>query len=264
MNDDARDKAIDRARKLLAKAEHPQTSDTERQVYTAKAAEIMMRHSLTDAVVRATNTASARSTEPVEFYILTISGRGGHGRHRASAISAVAVAYGCEVCFFNNDASNNPRTVHIVGTESDVAAMRILLPTVAAAAEMSAATAVARHRHELRGQWYTPTELNAMAREYRRSYLYNFGLGVADQIRSRRSDIVANLTASSTGAELVLASRRDRVTAAFTHRYPKLRTGRKIPINSGAGGHDGRIAGRALPLGTNALNQASHQQAITT
>lgn len=52
-DDNARERAIERARKLLAQAEHPNTSVEERQTFAAKAAEIMLRHDLAEAVVRA-------------------------------------------------------------------------------------------------------------------------------------------------------------------------------------------------------------------
>jgi hypothetical protein len=252
-DDNARERAIERARKLLAQAEHPNTSVEERQTFAAKAAEIMLRHDLAEAVVRAS--AANPTTETIDLWRFTLTGSGGHGRHRAWGLGDVAEAYGCAVCFTGNDAGNAPRTVNIVGTLSDLDTLRLLLPTVAALAETAAAQATQQHRQRLRDNgWYTDTELNRQATLYRRSFLRGFGSGVAAQIRDRREAVVAELSTPGTGGELVLVDRAARVVAEFGHRYPKVRKASRVRARSESGARDGFQAGQAANLGGNALD----------
>jgi len=250
-----RDKAIALARKLLAQAEDPGATPEESQAFAAKAAEIMLRHDLTDAVVRATADQTKTSSEPIDVFTYRISGEGGHGRHRAWALGDVAAAYGGEVCFFGNNASNQTRTLHIVGTAADLDTLRLLLPTVAAVAETSAAAAARRHRTQLAADgWYTKTELDREVTWYRRSFLRGFGAGVAEQIRTRRAGLLDEIQTAGSGAELVLADRASRVAAEFRRRYPKLGRPRPVRGHSTAGRRDGHAAGRAFNFGGNQLD----------
>jgi Protein of unknown function (DUF2786) len=256
VTDDARQRAIARARKLLAQAEHANTSVAERQTFAAKAAEIMMRHDLTEAVVRASAEPTSAATEQIDIFVFRVSGSGGHGRQRAWGLGDVAQAYGCEVCFFDNNASNAPRTVHIVGATTDLDTLRMLLATVAAVAETTAAEAARRHRQSLSSEgWYTPAELDREVTLYRRSFLRSFGAGVAAQIRAQRETLVQELaTTTGTGAELVLVDRAARINAAFARRYPKLGKPSRVRARSDTGARDGFTAGQAMNLGGNALD----------
>jgi hypothetical protein len=256
----ARDRAIDRARKLLAQAEHPNTTTEERQAFAARAAEIMLRHDLAEAVVRASSPTQT-AAEPIELWRYIIPGSGGHGRHRAWGLGDVAEAYGCAVCFFDNDSGNAPRTMHVIGTASDLDALRMLLPMVAALAETAAAQATGQHRGRLRQEaWCTDSELRREMTIYRRSFLRSFGSGVARQIGQRRHTVVAELAVSGTGAELVLADRTALATAELNRRYPKRGKASRIQSHSRAGARDGFRAGQATDLGTNSLDGGAAKQ----
>jgi hypothetical protein len=256
--DPGRDRAIDLARKLLAKAEGAGVSDAEAQAFAAKAAEIMLRHNLTDAVVRAAQAGPSGRAEPLEVLVWTVSGVGGHGRHRLWGISTVAEAYGCATCAFGNDITPRSRSLHIVGTTADLDTLQMLLPAVAAIAETSAAQGARRRRDALAAQgWYTRNELDREARLYRRSFLVGFGQGVAGQISRLRVGVVDELRTATTGADLVLLERHARVLAEFTRRYPKLRKGRSVRTGSTEGRNDGIQAGRNMPLGGNSIDDQS-------
>ncbi len=256
MTDDPRQRAIARARKLLAQAEHANTSAEERQTFTAKAAEIMMRHDLTDAVVRASSAPTTAATEQIDIFLFRISGSGGHGRQRAWGLGDVAQAYGCEVCFFGNNASNAPRTLHIVGASTDLDTLRMVLSTVAAVAETTAAEAARRHRQRLSSEgWYTTAEVDREVTLYRRSFLRHFGAGVAAQIRAQRETLIQELTTSTgTGAELVLVDRSARISAEFARRYPKLGKPSRVRARSDTGARDGYQAGQAMNLAGHSLD----------
>lgn len=141
MTDSARQRAIERSRKLLAQAEHPNTTAAERQTFAAKAAEVMLRYDLTEAVVRASETPTKTIAEQIDLFVFWVSGSGGHGRQRAWGLGDIAKAYSCEACYTGNNASSRPRNIHIIGATNDLQTLRMLLPTVAAVAETSAAEA---------------------------------------------------------------------------------------------------------------------------
>jgi hypothetical protein len=129
---DERARAADKARKILAMADDPAATDAERQAFAARAADIMARHDLTEAVVRA---ASGERPDLVILWDHAVTGVGGHGKARAYAAGAIAEAYGCEVCYRGNTAARSARWVRIVGAASDIDALRMLLPVIAAQAE---------------------------------------------------------------------------------------------------------------------------------
>jgi hypothetical protein len=134
-------------------ADDPAATDAERQAFAARAADIMARHDLTEAVVRA---AAGERPDPIILWDHPVSGVGGHGKARAYAAGAIAEAYGCEVCYRSNTAARSPRWVRIVGAASDLDALRMLLPVIAAHAEHAALAATRAHLARLRADgWPT-------------------------------------------------------------------------------------------------------------
>ena len=73
-----------RVRALLDRAEHPETPEAEAQACAAKAAELMMRHAIDEAAVRA---ARGETPEPVVYWEHTIAGDDGHAQARSAGLS---------------------------------------------------------------------------------------------------------------------------------------------------------------------------------
>jgi hypothetical protein len=242
----ARARAAEKARKILAMADDPAGTDAERQAFAARAADIMARHDLTEAVVRA---ATGVRPDPIILWDHPVTGTGGHGKARAYAAGAIAEAYGCEVCYRGNTAARSPRWVRIVGAASDIDALRMLLPVIAAQAEPAALAATRAHLARLRtAGWPTAATPARESAAYRRSYLQAYGAAVARQIRDRRAAFTEELAADGSGAELVLADRRTRASAEFTRLFPTLRAARADRTHSSAGWADGLRDGRAAHL----------------
>lgn len=258
MSDDKRARMIARVRRLLAVAENSGATDEERQTFAAAAASLMARYDLTEAIVRAEQN---KQPEPVESWNLEVPGTGGFGKARAWALGDIAEAYGCECAYRHNDAGVLPRLVLIVGTASDLAALRILLPPIAAQMEHAALTSVRAHLAKLRewGRW-APAEIRRERSGYINSFLTAYGHGVAEKIRQRRQQITNDLTTSSTGAELVLADRSNRVHAEFRRRFPNLRRARPIGRRSNAGSTDGYAQGLRAHLPGNDLTTDTRKQ----
>jgi hypothetical protein len=213
------DKITNRVKALLARAEHPDTPPAEAQAAAAKAAELMMRHAITEATLRAD---TGKPAEPIERLDYTVPGTGGHGKARTAALACIARAYGGQVVTFGNDASRNARTIAIIGTQSALAALRILLPSLQMQMELAARTSTRAYGKRLREYyWQSIAELRKLTSTYYRDYLRGYGQGVASKIEAARTGISEEATGTSTA--LVLASDTTRIHAEYTRQFPKLR-----------------------------------------
>ncbi|MFB9837757.1 DUF2786 domain-containing protein, partial [Actinoallomurus acaciae] len=72
-----------RVRALLARAEHPETPEAEAQACAAKAAELMMRHAIDEAALRARR---GEGPEPVVYWEHGVGGGDGHALARAAGL----------------------------------------------------------------------------------------------------------------------------------------------------------------------------------
>jgi hypothetical protein len=228
---------------LLNQANGAGVTDEEAQAFAAKAAELMARHALDEAVVRAD---SGQKPEAIKTLRFEVSGQGWHGKGRAALVWRVALAYGCEAITEANLMNGKPRWVHIVGTTSAVNALELLLPSILLQAEANGAKATREHMAKVRDTYDTQANANIARRVFFRSYLPAFGEGVAEKIENARTKI-AEEVANTTGA-LVLVTDRDRVKAAYEKQYPSRS---KVPADShdSAGATAGRRDGRNADTG---------------
>ncbi len=250
------DKITARVKALLARAEHPGTPEAEAQAAAAKAAELMMRHAISEAAVRA---ESGQAPEPVEVARYDVPGTGGHGKARAAALSAAAIAYGCKVAVYGNDATRYRRTMLMVGTRSSLAALRVLLPSIELQMEMAARAATRAYGKRLRvmTSWQDPGDRRTYTTAFYRDYVRGYGYGVADKIEATRGQIVDE--AAGTGTALVLAGDAARVQAEFTRQFPRLGKGRPEHHRHPGAMAAGRTAGRRADIGSHHLGSGRAQ-----
>lgn len=178
--------------RLLALAEHPNTTEAERVHAAARAADLMTRHGIDEAHARA---AAGHGPEPVQTFPYAVSGTDGHGKARAALVYRVAEALGCKAAV-TLARPPAPCMTAIVGAAPDLATLQRLLPLIMVQAERAAADQARTATHD---------------RGYLSSFLVGYGTGVADKIHARR----ATLAHESHRAALVLKDRADRVSAAF-------------------------------------------------
>jgi hypothetical protein len=245
--------------KLLLLAADTRTPDEERQTAYAKAADLMTRYNIDQAMVRR---STGQAPEPVEVYRFDVPNTGAHGKARTFAAGSIAEALGCKCAYFY---LGQRETCHvmIVGMASDIATVRTLLPLVMTQAEHAAGpatrTRAAQLRELLADEWWPADEINTEVRRERtkfyRSFIQAYGSAVAARIGQCRQTMVAEAVSAGTGAELVLVDRDQRVTAQFGEQYPKLRTARASQ-HSSAGLAAGREAGRRADLGDGRLSEA--------
>jgi Protein of unknown function (DUF2786) len=240
------DKIIVRVMALLTKAEHPGTPEAEAQAAAAKAAELMVRHGISEAAIRAD---AGRNPEPVGLDSYDISGTGGHGKARAEALAAIATDFGCEVAVYGNDSSRYTRCLLMVGTQSSLAALRILLPSIELQMETAARAATRAYRKQLRAacSGQDSYERRTHAAAFYRDYLRGYGYGVADKIRAMRSEITRE--AAGTGIALVLARDAARIRAEFAREFPKLGRTRPERHRHPRAHAQGRAEGRRVDIG---------------
>ncbi|MGH3157036.1 MAG: DUF2786 domain-containing protein [Streptosporangiaceae bacterium] len=253
------DKITARVKALLAQAEHPGTPPAEAQAAAAKAAELMMRHAITEAQLRAD---TGKPPEPVGRLDYTVAGTGGHGRARTAALTAITRAYGCRTVTFGNDARNNPRTIGIIGTQSTLAALRVLLPSIEMQMHMAARAATRAYGTELRAaaSWESPAERRTLTTAFYRDYLRGYGLGVADQIDRTRTSIAAETTTNGTSTALVLAGDTTRIQAEYTRQFPTLgKAPRPLPVRHSGALRQGHADGGRADLGDRAVGSDRRQ-----
>lgn len=220
-----RDDVIRRVRALLAQAGAKGVTDEEAQAFSAKAAELMARHDLNEAIVRSDR---GDDPEPVARWDHLVCGKGGHGRARVSALAMVVAAYGCEAAVRGNDSSAAPRILMIVGTKAALESLKILLPAISLQMEAGAITAARTHMDRFPPYGYAQADRARERRTFFRSYLRGWGLAVAGKIEEARDGIAEEVT--GTGAALVLVTDRNRVAAEFNRQFPKLaRSRRDLP-----------------------------------
>lgn len=244
MTSDKQEQMISRVRAMLRQAEDPAATPEEAQAFAAKAAELMARHSLSEAVIRA---EQGRQPEPVGRWDFTVSGHGANGKARVAAFAKIITAYGCTSAVVGNDASTRDRKILIIGTESALTALRVLLPAIGLQME-AAASRSTREQITRLGDWYTATEKARHRRDYYRSFVRAYGDAVATKIGAAREQIAEE--AAGTGAELVLAGDAGRIKAEFVRQFPKLGKCRAEKTYSSAGYRAGYAQGRQADIAT--------------
>ena len=216
-----------RIQALLAHAASPANTEEARQAYAAKAAYLMTRYGIEQVQQRTTEGDTRPETAHVWGY--AVPGAAGLGHARSHAAALVAEAMGCKV-LMHNFPTPRPCTVMITGVESDITALKTLLPLVGRQAELAAATAAAKGNR---------------APSYLSGFLVGYARAVAERITARRDGYAAE----GTGAELVLASRDRLVAELYQATFGHLATAPQA-VRQRADGHAaGKAAGRAADLG---------------
>jgi hypothetical protein len=216
-----------RIQALLAHAANSANTEQARQAYAAKAAHLMTRYGIEQVQQR--NAEGDTRPESARVWGYAVSGVAGLGHARCQAAALVAEAMGCKV-LIHNFPNPRPCTVMITGVDSDITALKTLLPLVGRQAELAAATAAAR---------------GSRAPSYLSGFLVGYARAVAERIAARRHDYAAE----GSGAELVLASRDRLVADLYEATFGHLTTAPQ-PVRQRADGHAaGKAAGRSADLG---------------
>ncbi|QVQ54956.1 DUF2786 domain-containing protein [Spiractinospora alimapuensis] len=254
---------IERVRGLLRMAEDPAVTDAESQAFTAKAAELMTRHAIAEAEARAEQGLGAEEVTRFDFLV---SGKGGHGKARVKALGMIAGAYGCKSAVRGNQATNTDRTLIILGTQSSLDSLQLLLPSVTLQMESSARFCAKEHIDRIRERRNVDRSTLATERNrFYRSFVRAYGEAVAQRIQEFRarlaeessaagaaggsSDASGGAPSAATGAELILRTDAHRVEEEFERRFPQLRPTRNERTLHRDGYRAGYVRGSRAELG---------------
>lgn len=222
-------KALKLIRALLAKAEAT-TFDAEAEAFTAKAQEMMTRHSIDAAVVA--SAAGGSTAAGVESRRVHIDNP--YAEEKAGFLSAIADVNGVRSIWIP-DAG----LCTVVGFPVDLQLTDLLFTSLLVQATRASAAATAADR-----QLSTPS--------FRRAFLISFAHRIAERLEAARSHVAAAAAAEYGDSLLpVLASREAAVEAAYAEAFPNTTMMKSRSYNS-AGWHAGRSAADAADIGAGA------------
>jgi hypothetical protein len=208
---DLNDGLLARVRKLLAMAEDPACTPGEAEAFTEKAAALIAKYGVDQAMLAVENPA----VDPVGDRIVTIDRP--YARDKAGLLAAVASPLRCRVVHLER---RGLARSHLFGHAADLERVELLFTSLLVQAAHGLAA--------------SPVPFSEHPAAYRRSWLVGYSQAVSARLWAAES----NAAAGTPGAELVLVDRTDLVERRRDDAYPKLA---KMPPRRLQGG--GRIRG---------------------
>lgn len=230
---------LEKVRKLLAKAEDPACTREEAEALTAKAAELIGKYGIDQALLAA---ADGRRPQTVGNRLVELHPP--YLREKAHLLHVVAGSLRCRSVRLQHRTRDGLRiSMHLFGFESDVAGVELLFASLLVQAA--------------RGVLVEPVPPGEQVAAWRRSWLIGFSSAVAHRFAEadRRNRAAAP---DQPGMALVLADRGRAVDVAVDEQYPDLRMAR--PRRLTGGGFDaGNAAGQRADLGSPRVPTADRQ-----
>ncbi len=232
------DSVLVKVRKLLAQAEDPACTPAEAEAFTAKAAELIARHGVDEALLAASD--PARDT--VGDVVVDLPAP--YAREKAALGTCVADALGCRAVLRQerkyDDAwvARSELSLHVFGHTSRLRAFEVLFSSLLLQGTRDLTrTLVPRGEH---------------VAAYRRTWWLGFAGAVAQRLQEVEDraarEAEDRFAARGTSAALVLADRAAQTEAAMREAYPRLRTAASRQL-TGGGGLEGWAAGQRADLG---------------
>jgi len=223
---------VAKIRALLAKAEDKAASPEEAEVYFAKAAELMAKYGIEQAML------AEAHPETDELAHRTIDIKGKYVPDRATLLFAIGNALGARNVYWTRtdyETGKRYRRVKIYAHESTLERIEILFASL----QIQAMNGMAKARPQY-GESVTA---------YRKSWLAGFASSVLRRLSQAENDAVKEAEAKTTGTELVLVKREAAVERFFKQAHPNVKTAPRRRL-TGTGWSDGREAGDRADLGS--------------
>jgi hypothetical protein len=221
--------ALERVRKLLAKAEDPACPPAEAAALNDKAAELIAKY----GVDRALLAAATPEVDPVGDRVVRLDPP--YALDKATLLAAVAWALRCRSVRRKQwGGAAYAYSMHLFGCESDLERADLVFTSLLVQASYGLAAAQ-----------IPPQEAIAT---FRRSWLAGFTRAVEQRLRAAESRASAAAPHSGPSVALVLADRRDRVARRLAEVYPRLGTAAPRRL-MGSGAREGYAAGQRADLG---------------
>lgn len=230
---------LHKIRALLAKAEDPATTPHEAETYFAKAAELMAKYGIEQAMLADVNPELDRPADRV------IRVEGAYVVDRIDLLFSILRPLGLKGVRLR-DARTQALApeVHVFGYESDIERAETLFTSL-----LLQAFNGMKHGRPLPGE---------SVKGYRKTWLMGFSTAVEKRLEEieARARGEAGQTSTGRSAELVLADRRAVTLARFAAQYPSIQQNKRRV--TGSGFDAGEAAGNAADLGQRRVRGGRH------
>ncbi|MFJ9242927.1 DUF2786 domain-containing protein [Streptomyces sp. NPDC101776] len=238
-----------KVRAILRQAEDPAATRPEAQAFLQKAAALMTKYGIEQAMLRGDDPTRE---QPADRVVEVVSP---WMRECKRLLSSIAYAMRCHPIYPGGKA--NTHRVHIFGFASDLHSVEVLYASLRLQMLQGAERADVRYR--------PPGEF---PRAYKRSWMLGFiravALRIAEAERTAREDTERDRTETATSAPsaqgrsvaLVLADRSTQIQAEVAARYPKVGKVRRTRF-TGSGYRQGHVDGQQADIGGLALDDES-------
>ena len=235
------EKKIDLIAQLLSKAES--TTPEEAEALTEHAERLMVKYMIDQATIDERRGKAGQSQEKIVEVRMDFT-----GAYRGEMIhlaGSVVWGLGSLKAMQYTGGKGKVFSFWLVGFESDVAQAELLINSL----QVQASVAV-------RAWWKEHNDAYSFGNSYaqekaRRSFVHGFGTGAGSRIRDSRQQVIQE---SSSGTELVLVSRAEKVQAYMDTKSTKLSRPRTATGQDAAAGH-GYRAGQNANVGSKAVSQ---------
>lgn len=244
LTDEERAQWADKIRKLLAKAEAQGVTDEERDAFQNKAAALMIKMGISDAMIGKVDPAKINDTEHAT------TGPKIYQREYISMGIKIARAFGVKG-FISQYRTHE--TLGLIGFDDDVARTLLIWRSLETQLTMALAAAVAKHPYW--SSWKASQKFN-----FKRAFILGFGQEVGDRLIRIYAEVVEAQTSAAPGTAVVLANRKDQVEE-WTRRNMHLTTTASRQYDGG-GMHAGRTAGAKADVGQSGMTQGTGQHAL--
>jgi hypothetical protein len=233
---------LQKVRALLAKAEDPATTPQEAESYFAKAAELMAKYGIEQAMLA---DADPELDRPGDRVVVV---EGAYVNDRIYLLGYITEALNCHG--IQIDKSRGRTEVHLFGYESDLDRVELLFTSL-----LLQMFNGMRHGRPAYGESMVT---------YRKSWAAGFILTISKRLQEIEARARQESPASASGrsAELVVADRKSVVMARFSAAYPDARVNGRTKRRGGTGFKAGEEAARQADLGQTRVSQ--RRRALTS
>jgi hypothetical protein len=232
------EKKLGQVRALLNKAEAKGVTPEEAKSLTAKAAELMAKYGIDQALVDA-------QAEVKVFPVDVIRGiENPFASAKTNLFVAIARAFNCRVVMLNNSYGlDDGKAIHVFGFKSDIEAIDILYTSLLLQGTQESLTVPAGEN----------------SRSWRTSFWYGYASIIGERLTKATDDAKADK--NTPGTALVLRDRKLAVDDAVSAKYSKLRKVTRY-VGSNSGYNSGKAAGQRANLHNRASTQSSSRRAL--
>lgn len=205
------EKLLDRVRKLLAKAEAEGCTEQEAEALTSKAAELMAKYGINQALLNATKPSA--DNKPTDRKVVVPSP---YASMKGNLLYDLATAMGCRAIELSARSSNGV-VIHVFGFRSDIERMEVMYTSL-----------LLQMTNQVLRAEVPPGATGPGKRAFRRSWMFGFIRAVVARVEAAENrakrEAEQDTSDGKPGAALVLADRSLAVKSAFDEAYPKVRT----------------------------------------